>query len=192
MRCSIPASTTNPAPARAGPFPWASHSARPMRSSWHSTTSGSTCGSRARDRWPPFVEQESPNPHRSGADSGRRPSRNSSGKAGVDEPSACSTMAGTANRRSTNSCAIRAGQSLAHVFTLLSLVLPSQPLQIAFRSLHSQNSRLRGTALEYLEGVLPAESPGAALAVSRGGAHDTPFSATRRSDRRISSGPAPP
>jgi hypothetical protein len=50
----------------------------------------------------------------------------------------------------------RAGQSLAHVFTLLSLVLPSQPLQIAYRSLHSENSRLRGTALEYLEGVLPA------------------------------------
>ena len=51
----------------------------------------------------------------------------------------------------------RAGQSLAHVFTLLSLVLPRQPLQIAFRSLHSENSRLRGTALEYLEGVLPAK-----------------------------------
>jgi hypothetical protein len=51
----------------------------------------------------------------------------------------------------------RAGQSLAHVFTLLSLVLPSQPLQIAFRSLHSENARLRGTALEYLEGVLPAD-----------------------------------
>jgi hypothetical protein len=50
----------------------------------------------------------------------------------------------------------RAGQSLAHVFTLLSLVLPSQPLQIAFRSLHSEDRRLRGTALEYLEGVLPA------------------------------------
>jgi hypothetical protein len=51
----------------------------------------------------------------------------------------------------------RAGQSLAHVFTLLSLILPSQPLHIAFRSLHSRDSRLRGTALEYLEGVLPAE-----------------------------------
>ena len=50
-----------------------------------------------------------------------------------------------------------AGQSLGHVFTLLSLVLPSQPLQIAFQSLHSENGRLRGTALEYLEGVLPAE-----------------------------------
>ena len=51
----------------------------------------------------------------------------------------------------------RAGQSLAHVFTLLSLILPSRPLQIAFQSLHSENGRLRGTALEYLEGVLPAE-----------------------------------
>jgi hypothetical protein len=50
----------------------------------------------------------------------------------------------------------RAGQSLAHVFTLLSLVLPRQPLQIAFRSLHSDDAYLRGTALEYLEGVLPA------------------------------------
>jgi len=51
----------------------------------------------------------------------------------------------------------RAGQSLAHVFTLLSLVLPRQPLLIAFRSLHSEDAYLRGTALEYLEGVLPAD-----------------------------------
>jgi hypothetical protein len=50
----------------------------------------------------------------------------------------------------------RAVQSLAHVFTLLSLVLPREPLQIAFRSLQSADRRLRGTALEYLEGVLPS------------------------------------
>ena len=50
----------------------------------------------------------------------------------------------------------RASQSLAHVFTLLSLVLPREPLQIAFRGLHTADSNLRGTALEYLEGVLPA------------------------------------
>ncbi len=49
----------------------------------------------------------------------------------------------------------RASLSLAHVFTLLSLVLPREPLQIAFRSLHSGDKYLRGTALEYLEGVLP-------------------------------------
>ncbi len=49
----------------------------------------------------------------------------------------------------------RAGESLAHVFTLLSLVLPREPLQIAFRSLHTDDEYLQGTALEYLEGVLP-------------------------------------
>jgi hypothetical protein len=51
----------------------------------------------------------------------------------------------------------RAGQSLAHVFTLLSLVLPRQPLLIAFRSLHADDAHLRGTALEYLQGVLPTD-----------------------------------
>jgi ATP:ADP antiporter, AAA family len=51
----------------------------------------------------------------------------------------------------------RAGQSLAHVFTLLSLVLPSAPLQIAYRGLHTSDPALRGTALEYLEGVLPKD-----------------------------------
>jgi hypothetical protein len=49
----------------------------------------------------------------------------------------------------------RASRSLAHVFTLLSLVLPTEPLQIAFRGLHTDDANLRGTALEYLEGVLP-------------------------------------
>jgi hypothetical protein len=49
----------------------------------------------------------------------------------------------------------RASRSLAHVFTLLSLALPSEPLKIAFRGLHTDDAGLRGTALEYLEGVLP-------------------------------------
>jgi len=51
----------------------------------------------------------------------------------------------------------RAGQSMAHVFTLLSLVLHREPLQIAFRGLHVEDGLLRGTALEYLESVLPQE-----------------------------------
>jgi hypothetical protein len=49
----------------------------------------------------------------------------------------------------------RANQSLAHVFTLLALVLPAEPLQIALRGLHAEDQNLRGTALEYLESVLP-------------------------------------
>ena len=49
----------------------------------------------------------------------------------------------------------RANQSLAHVFTMLSLVLPPEPLQIALRGLHTGDEHLRGTALEYLESILP-------------------------------------
>lgn len=51
----------------------------------------------------------------------------------------------------------RTNQSLSHVFTLLSLVLPAEPLRIAFRGLHDRDARLRGTSLEYLDGVLPAD-----------------------------------
>jgi len=49
----------------------------------------------------------------------------------------------------------RAHASLEHVFTLLALVLPREPLQVAFRALHTDDSLLRGLALEYLETVLP-------------------------------------
>jgi ATP:ADP antiporter, AAA family len=49
----------------------------------------------------------------------------------------------------------RASRSLEHVFTLLSLALPRQALQVAFRGLHTSDAQLRGTALEYLEASLP-------------------------------------
>lgn len=49
----------------------------------------------------------------------------------------------------------RADRSLEHVFTVLSLVLPRQPLRVAFRGLHTDDRMLRGTALEYLETALP-------------------------------------
>ncbi|HEU4724791.1 MAG TPA: MFS transporter [Candidatus Eisenbacteria bacterium] len=51
----------------------------------------------------------------------------------------------------------RANRSLEHVFTLLSLALPRQPLQIAWRGLHTDDPLLRGTALEYLETTLPPD-----------------------------------
>jgi hypothetical protein len=51
----------------------------------------------------------------------------------------------------------RSTRSLEHVFTLLSLVLPTEPLKIAYRGLHTADRALRGTALEYLESVLPGE-----------------------------------
>jgi hypothetical protein len=49
----------------------------------------------------------------------------------------------------------RTTRSLEHVFTMLSLVLPTEPLRVAFRGLHTEDPQLRGTALEYLESVLP-------------------------------------
>ena len=49
----------------------------------------------------------------------------------------------------------RANKSLEHVFTLLALVLPKEPLRISFRGLLTKDQNLRGTALEYLESVLP-------------------------------------
>jgi ATP:ADP antiporter, AAA family len=51
----------------------------------------------------------------------------------------------------------RASRSLAHVFTLLSLVLPAEPLHIAYRGLHTDDRILRGTALEYLDATLPPD-----------------------------------
>jgi hypothetical protein len=44
---------------------------------------------------------------------------------------------------------------LDHVFTLLSLTLQREPLQIALQAVRGTDRRLRGTALEYLENVLP-------------------------------------
>jgi hypothetical protein len=49
----------------------------------------------------------------------------------------------------------RASRSVEHVFTILALVLPRQPLRVAFRGLHTDDAHLRGTALEYLEATLP-------------------------------------
>ena len=48
-------------------------------------------------------------------------------------------------------------RSLEHVFTLLSLVHERAPLELAFRALGSEDDRLRGTALEYLENILSTE-----------------------------------
>jgi hypothetical protein len=51
----------------------------------------------------------------------------------------------------------RASQSQAPVVTFLSLVLPAVPLQVADHRHHAGDAGLRGTALEYLEGVLPPD-----------------------------------
>jgi len=49
----------------------------------------------------------------------------------------------------------RASQSLTHISTLLGLILPPQSIRLAFRALHTDDAKLRGVALEYLDSVLP-------------------------------------
>ncbi|MEQ8231869.1 MAG: Npt1/Npt2 family nucleotide transporter [Gammaproteobacteria bacterium] len=49
----------------------------------------------------------------------------------------------------------RVDYSLEHVFTLLSLVLDRDALRLSFRAVFSPDRGIRGTALEYLENVLP-------------------------------------
>ncbi len=71
----------------------------------------------------------------------------------------------------------RSATALDHVFTLLGLALPSEPLRICLRTLGTDDRVLRGTALEYLESVLPPrirewlwpflELDGSAAAISR-------------------------
>ncbi|MFC2171863.1 NTP/NDP exchange transporter [Acidobacteriota bacterium] len=51
----------------------------------------------------------------------------------------------------------RSNRSLEHVFNILSLLLERDPLILAYRALESNDSAVRGTALEYLENVLPSE-----------------------------------
>jgi AAA family ATP:ADP antiporter len=49
----------------------------------------------------------------------------------------------------------RGSQVMTHVSTLLGLVLPQQSIRLAFRALYTEDAKLRGVALEYLDSVLP-------------------------------------
>jgi hypothetical protein len=51
----------------------------------------------------------------------------------------------------------RSNRGLEHVFNLLQLVLSPETVRIAYRALHTDDRALRGTALEYLEQVLPPD-----------------------------------
>jgi AAA family ATP:ADP antiporter len=47
------------------------------------------------------------------------------------------------------------GLVVEHIFRLLGLVYPRQPLQLAYKALSSRDENLRRTSLEYLEQILP-------------------------------------
>ncbi len=46
---------------------------------------------------------------------------------------------------------------LSHIFRVLGLVLPSEPLRVALHAVQTDDASLRGMALEYLESILPAD-----------------------------------
>lgn len=46
---------------------------------------------------------------------------------------------------------------LSHIFRVLGLVLPAEPLRIALHAVQTDDASLRGMALEYLESILPAD-----------------------------------
>jgi hypothetical protein len=48
--------------------------------------------------------------------------------------------------------------SVEYLFALLRLLLPREPVSMAYRALHTDDRHLRGTALEYLQTVLPANT----------------------------------
>lgn len=54
----------------------------------------------------------------------------------------------------------RTSRSLEHVFAILSLVFEREPMRLALRALSGEDEKLRGTALEYLEQVLPSDVKG--------------------------------
>jgi hypothetical protein len=51
----------------------------------------------------------------------------------------------------------QASHALAHVFALLGLVLPRDAVRTAFRALHTDDTRLRALAVEYLGSSLPRQ-----------------------------------
>ena len=58
-------------------------------------------------------------------------------------------------RREIEGMGARGGSRLEHVFAILSLALEREPIEIALRALRGRDPTLRGTALEYLDHVLP-------------------------------------
>jgi hypothetical protein len=51
----------------------------------------------------------------------------------------------------------RVSRGLEHLFNELAILLGSEAVRICFRALHEEDERSRGTALEYLQTVLPVE-----------------------------------
>jgi hypothetical protein len=65
--------------------------------------------------------------------------------------------ASATSRQERDDARVHSGSALAHIFTVLGLVLPSEPLRIALHAVLTDDPTLRETALEYLESILPTD-----------------------------------
>lgn len=61
------------------------------------------------------------------------------------------------DERDDDASAQRVTAGIEHVFTVLGLALPAEPLRIALHAVQTDDPELRGTALEYLESILPPD-----------------------------------
>ena len=52
---------------------------------------------------------------------------------------------------------VRISRRLEHIFNILALAMDREPLRLAFRAINHPNERHRGTALEYIQTVLPLD-----------------------------------
>jgi ATP:ADP antiporter, AAA family len=66
-------------------------------------------------------------------------------------------LAAAIDDRGADAPAQRGHAGLEHVFTVLGLALPPEPLRIALHAVQTDDPELRGTALEYLESILPPD-----------------------------------
>ncbi len=73
-------------------------------------------------------------------------------------------------------------RNLEHVFSLLSTVLPPEPLSVALHGIRSPDPGLRGVAIEYLESVLPPGIWTRLWVLVEGGATPSDAGAHARSD----------
>jgi hypothetical protein len=73
-------------------------------------------------------------------------------------------------------------RNLEHVFSLLSTVLPPEPLNVALHGIRSPDPGLRGVAIEYLESVLPPAIWTRLWVLLEGGATPSDAGAHARSD----------
>ena len=78
----------------------------------------------------------------------------------------------------------RAREGVEHVMTLLALALEREPVRLTYHALYADEPAIRGTALEYLDNVLPARIKPGVLSLVEGSTRPPPR-VVRRDSREL-------